>query len=1063
MVAPVARAIRLLSVLRTRRSAVTLAFISLRWSRALGRGQYGYEHGLLNLTAHGLLGRGAVYICQDENPSDLPESCETPVPFVARSSRKAMGHGVSLAALAPAHAPDATSPAADSGTIDHEDFYDVVVDAADWPANTTKTSATQALPMGRVAVATYHSDGKLLGDINKTRPAESQLGPLYQSNVLVNKTGTLTGTVTFTSASTVVRMSDTAPKPESDDPLPVKNLTFSKLKSAVKIPLLYQSAKFAFSWDFNDISGAVYEFNPIMFGRGADRHTHRSNTHRPASWDSRRPNRGIRDEPAGARDASPDRGAAAHRRRHASIPGYAENAVHKQSQTILQNIMFYHMNESDRTSFLTYPKPRDLPLELADNLPADLKTWIHDTYAPAYMSFMLSQVSPADSSEGQDLALVVRLALADRCRAPQSQGKNCLSKTDQSRAAMIALFITAGPDNTLNALLEQPINSASHTPALKPSVPQNVNLLNMYCNILHTLAPKPSDLGEYADRLFQAVLSYAQSVQMTSTAVFSDPTGETAHQWLYDGMSALIQATLNNDPSLDSTVRNDLLIDLNDLQTELGIDANQANTVKTRLMLAEMNILIANMAKWMSQIGKGISILGGRYCAGLAGWVFDRAAGVTSRLSPKAIGLMKGTAIVALTAVYAFAAISSFLHWDTLSGTGRGEAILITAKMVTDVFGKSFEAWSEYKKPPRPGPGPEPAPAPEQGQQMNLELGQAEHGSPQPSLPGLVDGASGVAMGERKVQAEDLKEPTPFNEEVPAAPAAAESRSAGAWRRFNTPSDWLRAAGIVLSVALLVAISTGLAIVVDVAIFAGEMYAMTTAMYVAALPILDAVLAVIGLIVVVLMLTLDVTKKEDPPLTHVETFIRGTAKPLVAAWDAMPQPALSYSMPTKVTPGAPTVFSVSAQNGSGADVARTSVKGTVEGGSNASCLFSELAMADLGVLPGGAAAAALTLHSGQVAAEAVEAGPPEEALSEAITQTQRSSTVTSWNLVVRGVADPDTNPTGALKLLGTGGVKQGFVVSFCGVVNQAGSNVVQIVETLVTGDSCRALFRIAWQ
>jgi hypothetical protein len=249
---------------------------SLRWSRALGGGQ-GYEHGLLNLTTHGLLGRGAVYISQDKNPSDLPKTYETVVPFVARKAK-----GVSLAAPAPA----APSPAADAGTIDREDFYDVVVDAAYLPANTTKTSATQPLSMGQVAMATYHSDGKgglevpvivvptldeLLADINKTRPAESQLGPLYQSTVLANKTGSLTGTVTFTSASTVALLSDQAPRAESDA-LPVEKLTFSKLQSAVTIPILYQSAKFTFSWDFNDISGAVYEFNPAMVGNKGQRY-----------------------------------------------------------------------------------------------------------------------------------------------------------------------------------------------------------------------------------------------------------------------------------------------------------------------------------------------------------------------------------------------------------------------------------------------------------------------------------------------------------------------------------------------------------------------------------------------------------------------------------------------------------------------------------------------------------------------------------------------------------------------------------------------------------------------
>jgi hypothetical protein len=81
-----------------------------------------------------------------------------------------------------------------------------------------------------------------------------------------------------------------------------------------------------------------------------------------------------------------------------SIPGYSEEAVHKQSQALLQNMMYYHMSESDRTTFLQYPKPNNLPVELAENLPQDLKTWFHDTYAPAYVSFMLSQVAQEDSS-----------------------------------------------------------------------------------------------------------------------------------------------------------------------------------------------------------------------------------------------------------------------------------------------------------------------------------------------------------------------------------------------------------------------------------------------------------------------------------------------------------------------------------------------------------------------------------------------------------------------------------------------------------------------------------------
>lgn len=95
---------------------------------------------------------------------------------------------------------------------------------------------------------------------------------------------------------------------------------------------------------------------------------------------------------------------------------------------------------------------------------------------------------------------------------------------------------------------------------------QNTNLLNKYCNILHTLYPNPDKLGEYADQLFNKVLEFTQGQQATSTVIIQDPTGETGHTWMYDAISGLVEKILSNDPSLDSTVRNDLLKDLSGLQ-----------------------------------------------------------------------------------------------------------------------------------------------------------------------------------------------------------------------------------------------------------------------------------------------------------------------------------------------------------------------------------------------------------------------------------------------------------------------------------------------------------------
>jgi hypothetical protein len=173
----------------------------------------------------------------------------------------------------------------------------------------------------------------------------------------------------------------------------------------------------------------------------------------------------------------------------------------------------------------------------------------------------------------------------------------------------------------------------------------------MYCNILHALYPTSGaggGVGEYSDQLFQAVLSYAQSVQSDNTATFNDATGEAGREWLYDAMNTLIVATLSNDPSLDPTVRNDLLADMNNLANEMGIAESTVATEKARIMLGQLNVLIANMAGWMTKIGAGLQALWGLSGFSLAGTVFERAAAAAGSISPGKIALARGCSILAL-------------------------------------------------------------------------------------------------------------------------------------------------------------------------------------------------------------------------------------------------------------------------------------------------------------------------------------------------------------------------------------------------------------------------------
>jgi hypothetical protein len=53
-------------------------------------------------------------------------------------------------------------------------------------------------------------------------------------------------------------------------------------------------------------------------------------------------------------------------------------------------MMYYHMNQDDREEFTSRAKPTNLPSSLADNLPAELKKFFHDKYAPAFLCRSIS-------------------------------------------------------------------------------------------------------------------------------------------------------------------------------------------------------------------------------------------------------------------------------------------------------------------------------------------------------------------------------------------------------------------------------------------------------------------------------------------------------------------------------------------------------------------------------------------------------------------------------------------------------------------------------------------------
>ncbi|KAF4550710.1 Hypothetical protein D9617_16g014990 [Elsinoe fawcettii] len=70
---------------------------------------------------------------------------------------------------------------------------------------------------------------------------------------------------------------------------------------------------------------------------------------------------------------------------------YNNNLVHTSAQTMMSNVMQWHMDDNEREIFFgATQQPPDLPVELTTLLPTNVANWVKDTYARAYICSMMS-------------------------------------------------------------------------------------------------------------------------------------------------------------------------------------------------------------------------------------------------------------------------------------------------------------------------------------------------------------------------------------------------------------------------------------------------------------------------------------------------------------------------------------------------------------------------------------------------------------------------------------------------------------------------------------------------
>ncbi|KAH6856235.1 hypothetical protein B0I37DRAFT_389573 [Chaetomium sp. MPI-CAGE-AT-0009] len=69
---------------------------------------------------------------------------------------------------------------------------------------------------------------------------------------------------------------------------------------------------------------------------------------------------------------------------------YKNEDIDKKAKTVLDNIMYFHMEQDDLNNILNQAQPDSLPDHLGRNLESNLRNWIRDTYSPAYTALTIA-------------------------------------------------------------------------------------------------------------------------------------------------------------------------------------------------------------------------------------------------------------------------------------------------------------------------------------------------------------------------------------------------------------------------------------------------------------------------------------------------------------------------------------------------------------------------------------------------------------------------------------------------------------------------------------------------
>ncbi|KAI1298340.1 hypothetical protein F5Y03DRAFT_409408, partial [Xylaria venustula] len=951
---------------------------TFKWTRKITNSET-FEHGMLRVYQDGLSGHGTVFVTSESDPTRLSKDDIHTFDIQAKPVRGAQSPENVLSA---------------GGGYVALDNYKLTVDRREWLPNTEQDDIQDPIDMGDFTYG-YSDEGDKVNvpyvqfptlniiqeEINTK--CEKDLDELYRIECATLADNTFRATVRFHRASTIPLISD------SGDDIKTFDVRFPDLGLEATLPVLFQ--EFYIDIDiFEDFSyGAVYEFDPEMRGGKGTRHlisaeyidsqdyfqqlrTKVSQAFAEVHGPSKQEMDSHVSSPCKITDElvlykQPSL------QLLLTFPTYREDAVHSTVQNLIQSMMYYHMDQDDRKKFTKRSKPTDLPSALADSLPAHLKAFFHDKYAPAFLCRSIESfdkyTSKFTSKERKRLWYWWE-GNGDECLA-RSQEYNDLNSI-ASREAMkmlysadLDLFLesTEGPDYWATELLGKLTAKRVMGSLLTNPIQNGGNAINRECMLMDVLAPSQ----DFADQWFEKIVAYAGEIGLDYPYI--DEDSDVAGQWLHDCMHDLIVKVLLDDPTISKEVKDALLEDIEAFEKANNLD--QTETAKNRAanIVAKQALFIAEAKNWFTAVGKGLSkALQGTRLYQWLGNAFDQISDKVSKHLP-GTKFLKGLSTLCMAAFYIGQLATNIMglinDWDLLEPDQRATVILETLKIVTDGMEYAIDSFKRFKDNQMTSAA----------DQLDVEtLNQSTYRALDESGQGLgnmsedINGSGGfhdsvadhVGAGDQTPTRPSGKES--WNEKVsdPASDLPPGGESAA--REFSLSGSILKGLNIALGIGVaaamtftlvrewgnlttagkiintLMVITQVLTVILDIASFVGEFVA--TAAFSVVLPIIGAVLAVVGIILMFVGLFVNLYKS-DPPEDPVETYINDTGKPLLALFNDAPDPQLDYTIShTYVTPGEVTSIEITGQNNSGKEVSLTNTRISLLSGGDDTCLFA---------------------------------------------------------------------------------------------------------------------------